>query len=81
MTNEQGKIRIVVQALVDGEFHEVTAWVAAINEQAAVDKLFAYAKDGIGYKFLGDAGLIEPSVLSAPPIVNPYYSGRWYARV
>lgn len=81
-TNEKGQIRITVQAamLSDGTFKEVIAWVKADNEQAAVDKLFALAKDGIGYKFLGESGVLEPSIFTVPPIVNPYHSGRWFAR-
>lgn len=82
MVNDKGQHRITVQAfsLCDGEFKEVVAWVKADSEQAAVDKLFALAKDEIGYKFLGDGGIIEPSICSISPIVNPYYSGRWFAR-
>lgn len=55
------QIRVQVLSLIDGELTEITANVESEHEQAAVDKLFALAKDERAYRFLGRSGVIIPS--------------------
>jgi len=57
------KIRITVQVLngSTGEVRELTANVAAIDEQEAVNTLFTKArKDDYYYRFLGHNGILNP---------------------
>ena len=75
------KIRMTVQVLnmIDGEVREVVAHVPAVNEQEAVDKLFALAKDEKAYRFLGYDGVISPSSAPIPPFTTKYAPGKWFA--
>jgi hypothetical protein len=69
----QGKIRITAQVLngATGEVREVTANVTANNEQDAVNKLFAHARqDDFYYRFLGSYGVIVPTLNGATPLVH-----------
>ena len=77
------KIRMTVQVLnmIDGEAREVVAHVPAANEQDAVDKLFALARDEMAYRFLGRDGVISPSSAHIPPFTTKYASGEWFAKV
>ena len=79
------KIRITVKALsqIDGSFREVVANVMAENEQAAVDRLFAIAKDEVYFQFLGSDGVINPSNPNVPPFVpDAKYGcpGEWWSK-
>lgn len=74
------KVRITVQvlSLIDGSLREVTANVTATDEQDAVNKLFAIAKDEMAYSYLGHAGVIAP--FGQHPFVTKYADGLWYAK-
>lgn len=73
------KLRITVQVLngATGEIREVTALVAANDEQDAVNKLFACARqDDYYYRFLGHRGVIEPIGGTALQYQNQTYWER-----
>jgi hypothetical protein len=79
MTVKQ-RITAQVLSLVDGSVREVVANVQADNEQQAVDKLFALAKDEKAYRFIGAHGVITPTNCPLPAIVTKYAAGEWWAR-
>jgi len=73
------RITVQVLSLIDGSLREVIANVTAIDEQDAVNKLFAIAKDEMAYKYLGHRGIIAPS--GQKPFTFPKYAeGNWYAK-
>lgn len=74
------KIRITAQVLngATGEVREVVANVAAVDEQDAVNKLFAVARrDDFYYRFLGMDSVIAPLVDGAVSV--PYQSMTYWA--
>lgn len=81
ITNDQGQIRITVQvlSLVDGSVREVVAWIKADSEQAAVDELFALAKDERAYRYLCSDGILTPTDPPLPAITTQYAAGEWWA--
>lgn len=61
--------RVTVQAFKDGQ--PVGEWIATSETktvQQMVDWMFANGKQGIGFRFLGEHGFIDPSSLSLPSI-------------
>jgi hypothetical protein len=60
---------LTVQAFRNGE--AIGEWVATsqgMDEQQMADYIFSHAKDGIGFRFLGLRGIVEPSVCRIPAI-------------
>lgn len=82
VTTIAAKQRITVQCLnmCDGSVREVVANVTANNEQDAVNKLFAIAKDEIAYRYLGMDGVIAPTSPVIPAFNTKYAPGDWYAK-
>ena len=63
------KSRVTVQAFQNGK--AIGEWVAtseAKTVQEMVDWMVDNAKDGIGFRFLGESGIVEPTVCKLPAI-------------
>ena len=79
----QVKQRIAVEVLngATGEVREVVAHVAAPSEQAAVDMLFARARqDDYYYRFLGMRSVIEPTGDQTPATRVLHQNQTFWAR-
>lgn len=79
-TKNTQRITVQVLSMVDGSVREVVANVPAANEQEAVDKLYAIAKDEKAYRYLGMDGVLTPSNPLIPPFKTKYAEGTWFAR-